>query len=429
MGLFFFFGCFFSPTLSVCSVASSERSLPKAWLSAELSGRRQRGFLAPYAWWGEVGHRCPFLHRQADALRTGDAFLSISPSNQCNLCFVIRCTVIPAGGETQHKKARERQTRRCEDQEGDTTVEKRIAMLFASIDLCWLDAKSASVPKLFCYHMNIWRCQQAKTNTDGEWIHFSVIIRKKKQQERSTCVNLELARLRRDNQIKKNPFKIIHLIYAALNGFHLDQSYFPRMKTISGISVVSVAMAMKHHHPIELTVKEDSSSWADLAHGWTPTYLISASMEHLQRNGPHIADMCHSEMQTGCWRHYVSIWTFFCKLALVTFLAGSYLPGFYLNTLKSEYVLQRHRVCWAGTGCLECLPPPASEWHISTSRVWIGETWCRLSRPWWSLDFFLSTTTRLTFVVRVKCHDDYPLDCQEVWCRHPCSSQVEMEQL
>lgn len=44
-------GCLFFPlsflASSVCSAALSERSLPKAWLSAELSGRRQKASLAP----------------------------------------------------------------------------------------------------------------------------------------------------------------------------------------------------------------------------------------------------------------------------------------------------------------------------------------------------------------------------------------------
>lgn len=39
-GCFFFFSFFFFPTSSVCNVTSSERSLLKVWLSAELSSRR-----------------------------------------------------------------------------------------------------------------------------------------------------------------------------------------------------------------------------------------------------------------------------------------------------------------------------------------------------------------------------------------------------
>lgn len=49
----FFFLLFF-PTSSVCCVASSERSLHKVWLSAELSSRQQRGVLGSFAWWGEM---------------------------------------------------------------------------------------------------------------------------------------------------------------------------------------------------------------------------------------------------------------------------------------------------------------------------------------------------------------------------------------
>lgn len=83
----------------------SSQSVIERWVKWSTAER----FLGSFAWWGEVGHRCPFLHRQADALRTRDAFLSISPSNQCNLCLVIYCTVVPAGEkhsekETQHKK-------------------------------------------------------------------------------------------------------------------------------------------------------------------------------------------------------------------------------------------------------------------------------------------------------------------------------------
>ena len=59
--------------------------------------------------------------------------------------------------------------------------------------------ETALFPKLFCYHMTIWCCKQAKTNTEGELIHFSVIISKKKHQEFSTCVDLELARLKMYN--------------------------------------------------------------------------------------------------------------------------------------------------------------------------------------------------------------------------------------
>lgn len=60
------------------------------WSTAE-------SLLGSFAWWGELGHRCQFLQKQADALHTRDAFLSISPSNQCNLCLVIRCTRTPVG--------------------------------------------------------------------------------------------------------------------------------------------------------------------------------------------------------------------------------------------------------------------------------------------------------------------------------------------
>lgn len=82
----------------------SSQSVIERWVKWSTAER----FLGSFAWWGEVGHRCPFLHRQADALRTRDAFLSISPSNQCNLCLVICCTVVSAGGKTLWKKKHNR---------------------------------------------------------------------------------------------------------------------------------------------------------------------------------------------------------------------------------------------------------------------------------------------------------------------------------
>lgn len=78
----------------------SSQSVIERWVKWSTAAR----FLGSFAWWGEVGHRCQFLHRQADALHTRDAFLSISPSNQCNLCLVIFCTVFPAGEKNTLKK-------------------------------------------------------------------------------------------------------------------------------------------------------------------------------------------------------------------------------------------------------------------------------------------------------------------------------------
>lgn len=107
VGVSFFLPFLFSTTVCLhCRLVwkESSQSVIERWVKWSTAER----FLGSLAWWGEVGHRCQFLHRQADALHTRDAFLSISPSNQCNLCLVICCTVIPTGEkETQQKKARE----------------------------------------------------------------------------------------------------------------------------------------------------------------------------------------------------------------------------------------------------------------------------------------------------------------------------------
>lgn len=91
--------CFVDIVCLLCLLIwkDSSQSVIERWVKWSKAER----FLGSFAWWGELGHRCPFLHRQADALRTRDAFLSISPSNQCNLWLVICSTVAPEGGNTE----------------------------------------------------------------------------------------------------------------------------------------------------------------------------------------------------------------------------------------------------------------------------------------------------------------------------------------
>lgn len=103
--LFSFFSLFFFFSYIVYQAChliwkESSQSVIEHWVKWLTTER----LLGSFSWWGEVGHRCPFLHRQADALRTRDAFLSISPSNQCNLCLVICCTVVPLGGGKDSEK-------------------------------------------------------------------------------------------------------------------------------------------------------------------------------------------------------------------------------------------------------------------------------------------------------------------------------------
>lgn len=55
--------------------------------------------------------------------------------------------------------------------------------------------EAALFSKLFCYHVAIWCCEQAKTNTEGELINFGAFISKKKpsrMQHRAVCVDLKL---------------------------------------------------------------------------------------------------------------------------------------------------------------------------------------------------------------------------------------------
>lgn len=165
-------GCFvlfFCPPPQTCSVCcyliqkEPSQSVIERWVKWSTAAR----FLGSFAWWGEVGHRCQFLHRQADALRTRDAFLSISPSNQCNLCLVIFCTVFPAGEkhsekETQQKKAREWEKSNSEDQEASETMEINALKwnVFAWIDL-WLKVKKCIVPKVILLpYGTSWRPKQ-----------------------------------------------------------------------------------------------------------------------------------------------------------------------------------------------------------------------------------------------------------------------------
>lgn len=83
-------------------------------MSAELSGGRRRGFLARAApdevnW----GTDAPFLHRQADALRTGDAFLSIRPRQSMQSVFgnLLHCHSGGGGKEkTPHRNREEHQS-------------------------------------------------------------------------------------------------------------------------------------------------------------------------------------------------------------------------------------------------------------------------------------------------------------------------------
>lgn len=153
---------FFSPSDIVCLLRrliwkESSQSVIERWVKWSTAER----FLGSFAWWGEVGHRCPFLHRQADALRTRDAFLSISPSNQCNLCLVICCTVVPAGEkqsekETQQKKAREWEKGSWENQDVYKTME--IPLLKLSF-FCINWSLTAQCRKLHCsqsYSTSIW---------------------------------------------------------------------------------------------------------------------------------------------------------------------------------------------------------------------------------------------------------------------------------
>lgn len=104
-GVLFFFSFLSDIVCLLCHLVWKEpsQSATERWVKWSPA----ESILGSFAWWGEIGHRCQFLHRQADALRTRDAFLSISPSNQCNLCLVICCTGVLAGEKHSEKETQQ----------------------------------------------------------------------------------------------------------------------------------------------------------------------------------------------------------------------------------------------------------------------------------------------------------------------------------